>query len=489
MENSGEYMENTKAAPAQLGDVLVLGLGKSGRAVAKYCLELIGGRVRTLTIAAGEKNDAALEFASTCRMDGVEVLFDQYTFERHYDVCVASPGISQFSRFYENAQAASDEVISEVEFAWRESPADSRWVAITGTNGKTTTTTLATHLLKAAGLNVAAVGNIGNTCIDAVAAGEADCFVAEVSSFQLASMRDFAPQVAVLLNITPDHLYWHMTLEAYIEAKKKVYANLSSTDGLLVIDAVNDTSRSCIREFKNDPDRAFDYVPLGSAAGLDSSMRETCGSENAAYLHDGMLRVEFRGETIDLVSADELQIKGEHNASNALAASAAALGMGVSPEVIRAGLRTFAPLEHRLEPCGSVNGVPCFNDSKATNVDATLKALGSFPAAKPIFLLGGHDKGTELSELVSSAERHCSAVVCFGTAGKRFMEAFMGSELAHIRVDHMEDALDAALSMAEPGTPVVLSPACASFDEFDSFEQRGRVFKHLVAFRASDPEA
>ncbi len=487
MEHVNEYLEGTKAAPVDLGDVLVLGLGKSGRAVSSYCADLLGGRVRSLTIAAGERTEEAVAFAETLP-HGVRVLFDLYTLEGSFDLCIASPGISQFSRFYENAQAVSREVVSEVEFAWRESDADSCWIAITGTNGKTTTTMLCTHLLSRAGLDVAAVGNIGNTCIEAVSEGRARYYVAEVSSFQLASMDKFAPQVAVLLNITPDHLYWHMTLDAYIQAKKNVYANLNES-GVLVIDAVNDVSRSCIKEFKDDPERTFSYIPLGCADGLGRSMADACGSSSAAWVDGGMLRVLVDGSLTDLVDVSELLIKGEHNASNALAAACAALSVGVDPECVREGLRDFAPLEHRLEPCGSIDGVSCFNDSKATNVDATLKALESFPAAKPIFLLGGHDKGTDLAPLVESAVARCSAVVCFGAAADRFMTAFDGASLKHVAAAHMEDALDEALAMAEPGDIVVLSPACASFDEFDSFEHRGRVFKHLVEFRAMGANA
>lgn len=477
-------IEGRKAAAATLGDVLVLGLGKSGKAVARYCLDLLGSRVNSLTIAAGEPNDDARAFARECERRGAKVYFDRYTFEKRYDLCIASPGISQFSRFYENAAAASSAVISEVEFAWRESRADSRWIAVTGTNGKTTTTTLITHILREAGESVAAVGNIGNTCIDAVAADEADVFVAEVSSFQLASMDLFAPEVAVLLNITPDHLYWHMTFDAYAEAKKNVYRRLSVSKGTLVIDAVCDVTRTCIKEFKNDEARGFDYIPIGCAAGLDCSMKEACGSRNAAWLHDGMLRVEYGDESIELVAASSLRIKGAHNASNALAAASAALAAGVAPEHVRRGLRSFMPLEHRLEPCGDIAGVAFFNDSKATNVDASCKALSAFAPGSAIFLLGGHDKGTELDDLVRDASAVCSGVVCFGAAGERFAKAFADSGIDVARAEHMEDALDAAIAMARPGQSVVLSPACASFDEFDSFEHRGRVFKQLVDFRA-----
>lgn len=196
------------------------------------------------------------------------------------------------------------------------------------------------------------------------------------------------------------------------------------------------------------------------------------------------LRVAYRGETVTVARVEELRIKGTHNVSNALAASAAVLAAGVGVEAVRWGLQTFAPLEHRLEPCGEIAGVAFVNDSKATNVDATLKALSAFPQGRAIVLLGGHDKGTDLSELVAACEQDCKAVVCFGAAAARFAEAFEGSALPCEERGHMEDALDAAIALASEGDYVVLSPACASFDEFDSFEHRGKVFKHLVEFRA-----
>jgi len=212
-------------------------------------------------------------------------------------------------------------------------------------------------------------------------------------------------------------------------------------------------------------------------------MIDACGSENAAWLSDGMLHVDYEGESVDLVAASSLHIKGEHNASNALAAASAALAAGIAPEVVRRGLRSFKPLEHRLEPCGDIAGISFFNDSKATNVDATCKALSAFPKESAIFLLGGHDKGTELDELVEAASV-CHAIVCFGAAGQRFFEALSSLDIPVELADHMEDALDRAIALAQPGMSIVLSPACASFDEFDSFEHRGRVFKQLVDFRA-----
>ena len=360
-------------------------------------------------------------------------------------------------------------------------------VGITGTNGKTTTTALAAHLLRQAGLAAAAVGNIGDTCIQAVAAGKTEVYVAEVSSYQLASTRDFAPNVALVLNITPDHLAWHGSHEAYAAAKWKVLANLGSVPGAVaVLAACDDAVRARIREAREAGGFPFAYVPVGTAAGVGGDMRDACGSDNAAFRGAaGRLTVALRGEVSELIYVDDLQIKGAHNQANALAAASAALALDVPASIVAEGLLSFAPLEHRVEPAGEVAGVACYNDSKATNVDATLVALTAFLPTRPIVLLGGRDKGTDLAPLVAACEEHAKAAVCFGEARERFLAAFEGSGVRTLSAPGMEAALDAALSIAEPGDVVVLSPACASFDEFSCFEERGDVFKALVAERAA----
>ncbi|MEG0758118.1 MAG: UDP-N-acetylmuramoyl-L-alanine--D-glutamate ligase, partial [Raoultibacter sp.] len=466
--------------------------------------------VESVTIAAGDRTPDADACAADYEAQGARVLFDHRVIVEHYDVCIASPGISQFSEFYESAAKASDEIISEVEFAWRESAADSRWVAVTGTNGKTTTTALITHILECAGENAAAVGNIGDTCLEAVMRGGTAIYVAETSSYQLASTDKFAPNVAVLLNITPDHLKWHNTFENYHDAKLKVFANLASLNvargdavgtqrlATAVLDATDPSVREVVKRFKSQTpqDRGFSYIPLGAAAGLSANMHEVCGSEHAAYVRDGVLTIEFEGTSFSLLGIDELQLKGMHNVSNALAAASATFALGVDARIIAEALRSFAPLEHRIEPCGVIEGVSFFNDSKATNVDATLQALNAFGDTKPIVLLGGDDKGTDLTELVETATRHCKAVVCFGAAGPRFSEAFAQFKASHSSTDEraslpvysaplLESALDEALRHAISGDVIVLSPACASFDEFSSFEERGRIFKDLVTERST----
>lgn len=480
-----------KHAPERLGRVLVLGLGKSGRAVAEYCLDLLGERVEALAVAAGVPSPQAEAWAASARERGATVLFDHEAIEGTYDLCIASPGISQFSDFYRSAQEKSAEVVSEVEFAWRESASDARWVAVTGTNGKTTTTSLIAHLLRAADLEAAAVGNIGDTCIEAVAAGQTEVYVAEVSSYQLASTRDFAPDVAVVLNITPDHLAWHRSHENYAAAKWKVLANLDAVpDGTAVLVCTDEAVRTWLREARQAGGPSFRYVPVGTAEGVGGDMRRACGADNAAFRGSGgRLVVALGAEECELISVDDLQIKGSHNQTNALAAASAALALGVGASRVAEGLLTFAPLEHRVEPAGTVAGVACYNDSKATNVDATLVALTAFLPTRPIVLLGGRDKGTDLAPLVAACEENASAVVCFGEARERFLAAFEGSSVPQVlSAPGLEQALDAALSVAREGDVVLLSPACASFDEFSCFEERGEVFKALVADRAARAE-
>ena len=467
MSENPSMCADRKAAPEILGKVMVLGLGTTGRAVCDYLLTQ-QERLEVFCVYAGASSEDARAFAATLEAAGAQVFFDTIEVSGSFDLCIASPGISQFSDFYQNAAAHAKEVISEVEFAWRESAADSTWITITGTNGKTTTTALCAHLLRSGGWRAQAVGNIGDTCIEAVSKGETDYFVAEVSSYQLASTKDLAPDVAVLLNITPDHLKWHGSFEEYCAAKQRIYANLARSGGVAVMDAMNDIVRGYVRELKSIPaeERGFSYIPIGTAEGLFTSMIDACGSENAAFVDGAELVVEFDGATYPLIEMNELQIPGEHNISNALAAAAAALAVGVEIDEVRAGLKSFTALEHRIEACGAVGGVECYNDSKATNVDATLKALAAFAPRKPIVLLGGDDKGTALAELVEVASEHCKAVVCYGEAGPRFLEAFALSSLPHHEAPHMAEAFDKALVLAEPGDIIALSPACASFDEF-----------------------
>ena len=526
------FLGASRRGAASLGSVLILGLGKSGKAAARYCCELLGSRVSRMFVAAGAETDDSHAFLDELASTGAA--FD-YAFgddalegvEIDFDLCIASPGIPYWHPLYQAGLSRSTQLISEVEFAWRESSPDSIWVAITGTNGKTTTTACTAAVLREAGFAADAVGNIGDVCLEAVAAGKTQVYVAEVSSYQLFSTIDFAPDVAVLMNITPDHIHWHKTLEAYAEAKFKLLANLGRSSALsgagmggadsvqklcsprsarpahadanvdsapvAILDATNDVVRAKVREIKAVPaaERGFAYIPMGTKAGLEGDMRAACGADNAAFLGgDGMLHIALDGVDHAILPAADLQIPGRHNIGNALMAAAVAVALGADDASIARGLAAFAPIEHRIEPCGTVRGIACYNDSKATNVDATLKALEAFPDARPIALLGGDDKGTDLAELVAAVYAHTRAAVCFGAAGPRFAAALEAAEkaapagFALIEAEHMEDALDAALEIANSGDIVLLSPACASFDEFRSFEHRGDEFKRMVRERA-----
>ena len=460
---------------APLGDVCVLGLGKTGEGVAAYLASLLGSRVSSVTLYGGARST---EGSATRALEGlgVRVVTGTEEVQGSYDLVVASPGIPEHSAFAEAARACATEFIGEPELAWRESP--SRWLAITGTNGKTTTTTLATELLRAAGKDAIAVGNIGRMATGEVAGRPEGCwFVAELSSFQLAGTVHLHPHAAALLNVTPDHLSWHGSMENYALAKERAFANFDEDD-LAVVSDEDEWCRAAIARLEARGLRVCHLHVDGDP-----------GTPCAAFRRDGRLVVRLDGVEHDLIAADDLSIRGDHNVQNALAAAALVIHAGASVEGVRAGLAAFSPLEHRIEPCGELDGVSFVNDSKATNTDAVEKALGAFGPRSVVLLLGGTDKGTDLSGVVAEARRAAHAVVCYGEAGDRIARAFDGvDDVQMLRAPHMAEALDAACGVARPGDTVLLSPACASFDEFSGFDERGRVFKDLVAKRIAVAE-
>ncbi|MBP5313361.1 MAG: UDP-N-acetylmuramoyl-L-alanine--D-glutamate ligase [Eggerthellaceae bacterium] len=483
MPNQTTYIPGTKHAPQSLGRVLVLGMGVSGKAVISYLIPFLGNRVTSLCVYAGKKTDAGVMYAKSLPED-VKVVFDNECPQGLYDVCIASPGISQFEAFYKNAATVSSEIISETEFAWRESDANSRWIVITGTNGKTTATSLIAHILQQAHVKALAVGNIGDACIESVASRNCDVYVVEASSFQLASIKDFAADIALILNITPDHLEWHKNFEAYASAKLNVLNNLDKTNGVVVLNATDDVLRAKIKQLKSLDNLGYTYIPMGTKDGICGDMRAACNAECAAFVDGGGNLVVGYGNTTRILGNKALlQLKGSHNLENALAAACVCDAFGVDSSLIARGLASFEPLEHRIEPCGCLNGISFYNDSKGTNVDASIKAIEAFDGIKPIVLLGGHDKLTPLDDLVKSAKNNAKAVVCYGESSARFMEAFdsIKDDIIVKSASRMADALDVALDIANNGDIVLLSPACSSFDEFKNYEQRGEVFKQLVA--------
>lgn len=450
---------------SRLGDVLVLGLGRSGEAAARYCLQRLGGDVDSVTVIDGSSSPKVIELADELVSLGASVAVGVTVVSGSYDLCIASPGIPPHSPMMLAARRACGEIVSEIEFAYSRS--SNPWVAVTGTNGKTTTTSLVTHLLTSAGVPARSVGNIGVPAIAAVEDAERDeILVAEVSSFQLAFTKTFRPRVAVLLNVTPDHIDWHGSYDAYAADKGKVFDNLGADD-LAVVD-VDDPGSAAFADVL-----AERGVPLTRVSTADAQTR-------GAHMRDGLLVLETAAGTVELVRADELLIKGRHNVGNALAAAAAVHALGVSEADLREGLRDFAPIEHRLEPVATVSGVEWFNDSKATNPDAVFKAINAFTDRPYVLLLGGRNKGNDFVPLALEAARGARAVITFGEAGPEIAAAFDGASLAPVSVARLSDAVAEAARLARDGDAVVLSPACASFDEFDSYEHRGREFKAMV---------
>lgn len=452
---------------SRVGDVLILGLGSSGTAAARYCVGLPEGEATSVTAYDAADTPILRQRAAALEELGVTVVLGGSAITGHYDLCIASPGIPPHADIMIAARTASSRMVSEIEFAYSRSSCP--WVAVTGTNGKTTTTALLSHLLNSAGMPSRPVGNYGPPAIEAVEdAQEGEVLVAEVSSFQLALTETFHPRAAVLLNITPDHLDWHGSFGAYASDKAKVFANLTDDD-VAIIDV--------------DDAGSAPYADAAEAQGINvvRVSKSTEPGGRAAFVVGGELCLSTPDGPIALVAADELLIRGPHNVSNALAAASAAHMLGVSTSDLRWGLRSFEPIEHRLEPAGEACGAEWFNDSKATNPDAVFKAIASFEGSDVIVLLGGRNKGNDFRPLAQAVSETCRGAVLFGEARAELKQAFDGLSIEIRQATGLEGAVRVACELATPGSAVVLSPACASFDEFSNYEERGRAFKRLVS--------
>ncbi len=460
------------------GSIALLGLGASTKAAARYLLGGACPAVTSVTLVVPQVGDAQKPALEELQALGAHVAAD---FEGTYDLGVVSPGIPCIGDFYRAGQQHCAQLIGEPELAWRVSPQD--WVGITGTNGKTTTTTLACELISAAGIPARTVGNIGLppiACVEGRAAGEV--FVAELSSFQLQSSYELHPHVGVLLNVTPDHVEWHGSLEAYAQAKERLFANMAGDDLAVLGDDAD-----CQAIAGRLAARGVRTCVLGAAPAA--------GAPDAAWVDaQDRLVVRLKGADHVLCHVDDMLIKGPHNVQNALAASACALEMGAADTAVEAALRAFKPLAHRIEPAGEVAGVRYYDDSKGTNTDATVKAILAFPAGGTVVMLGGHDKGTDLTDLADTVAANCKAAVCYGDAGERIAAAVEQAVAARpgctvVRAPKMREAFDAARGLAAPGDVVLLSPACSSFDEFTGYVQRGQTFQSWVGELACACEA
>ena len=422
--------------PLPPGPWLVVGLARSGVAAARALLAL-GERVVAVDSGSGPPPPdlpAGLE---------VHLGTDGLAFLAHARAVVKSPGVPREAAVIAAARERGVPVLGELELGWRLLP--NEFIAVTGTNGKTTTVELLGHIHREAGLPVCVAGNVGTALTGLTGRLASDAVVVcEASSFQLEDTLAFAPEGAVLLNVEADHLDRHGTLEDYLAAKLQIFARQGNDDiavapfGLAVQDL-----GGCARR-----------VPFGPGGELD---------DRAGHLW-------WDGEP--LIAHEEIRLRGAHNRANAAAAAAIALARGLDPEAVRAGLRTFAGVEHRLEEVATVGGVLFVNDSKATNVASTLVALASFEDAPVHLILGGLSKGQDFSALRGRAR----AIYLIGEDAER-----IGREAGGQPCGDLATAVSRARAAAGPGDVVLLSPACASFDQFADFEDRGRAFRALVS--------
>ena len=379
---------------------------------------------------------------------------------------VKSPGIPDTAPIVRRVREAGIPVISEIEFAGRYM-GRAKCICITGSNGKTTTTSIIYKILCDAGYNVALGGNIGESFAYSVATGSYDWYVLELSSFQLDGMYRFRAHIGVLMNITPDHLdrYDHC-FQNYIDAKMRITQNMTSRDWFIYSgdDAV-------IREQLPKYDLRMRQLPFMAHSAVASGAGD-------AFLCDGVFTATVGKASVEIDTA-KLQIKGLHNAYNAMAAALAALAAGVEPTQIRRSLYDFAPVEHRLEPVLEKDGVLWINDSKATNVDSVYYALESM--TRPVvWIAGGTDKGNDYEPLKAFAREKVHTLVCMGLDNEKLVREFTGVVPEVVSTDSLDAALRACRAAARPGDVVLLSPACASFDLFKNYENRGELFKEWV---------
>lgn len=446
-------------APIELKNkrVLVVGMARTGVATALFCAAR--GASVTVTESRSEA-EVALE-ATTLRAAGVnlEVGRHQEKTFLEQELIIPSPGVPADFSLLQAAQAKGITIWSEVELAYRF--LRGRLIAITGSNGKTTTTSLVDHILKSAGLKTILAGNIGAPLISCVERTSHESIaVVELSSFQLELIEIFRPDISVFLNLTPDHLDRHATMQAYSSAKARIFDNQMEQDAAIL---------------NADDAATTPYAPLRPRLFWFSRKQRIA---QGAFLRgeDIVFREDGRDEVV-LVKTD-VPLPGAHNLENVLAAVAAARIAGASARAVAEGVRSFKGVEHRLEFVAEIEGVRYYNDSKATNVDATLKALESFPG-RILVILGGKDKGSDYTLLQRPLRERAILALLIGAAAEKIESQVSGS-VALERAGTLERAVQIASHAARGGDIVLLAPACASFDQFQNYEHRGRVFKELV---------
>jgi UDP-N-acetylmuramoylalanine--D-glutamate ligase len=437
--------------------LLVVGLARTGVATSLFCAAR--GAAVTATDSRPEKEIGA-EIAKL-HAAGVTLELGGHH-ERTFlaqELIIPSPGVPADAPLLQSARAKGITIWSEIELAYRF--LKGRLIGITGSNGKTTTTSLVDHILKGAGYSTILAGNIGTPLIGRVDASRDDTItMLELSSFQLELIETFRPNIGVFLNLTADHLDRHRTIAAYGAAKARLFENQTEED-FAVLNA-------------DDP-ATTPYAPsLPQVYWFSRKQRVAQG----AYLLSGEIIFRRNGREEAVLKREDIALPGAHNLENVLAAVAAARIVGADVNAIARGVRSFAGVEHRLEFVAGIGGVRYYNDSKATNVDATLKALDAF-SGRILVILGGKDKGSDFTELQKPLREKAILALLVGAAAEKIEKQITGN-VAIERAGTIERAVEIASHAAQPGDVVLLAPACASFDQFQNFEHRGRVFKELV---------
>lgn len=435
--------------------VLVIGLGRSGRA-ASLKLKSLGAGVLASDVS---ESDDMKKLAGELQTSGIQVKLGKQEegLLDGIDLVIVSPGVPSRLPIIEAARRSGLPVWSEIELAYRLT--GTPIIAITGTNGKTTTTTLIGKVFEAAGRRAVVAGNIGRPLVSAIDDVDIEALIVEVSSFQLDTIVDFRPKVSVLLNITEDHLDWHPDFDDYVRAKNRLFENQSGDD-FAILNVDDEVVRS--------------LIPGVRAKIIETSKQ---GTGKGIFVRDGHIVAKFH-EAIDVCGVDELKIIGNHNLDNVMVVIGSCLAFGIDIDVIRKVITSFPGLSHRIEHVASINGVDYYNDSKATNIDATAKAVTAFD--RPIILLvGGRNKGNSFLPLAQSINKQVKAVVGFGESGHEILDV-VPADIRREYAEGVDDAVILASQLAQPGSVVLFSPSCASFDAFSGYAHRGDVFKKSV---------
>ena len=439
--------------------LVILGGGESGTGAA------ILGKQKGWEVFLSDKSSLKEVYKKELDAKGIRWEEGQHTESEilSADCIIKSPGIPHKVPIVQQAKAKGIEIISEIEFASRYT--DAKIIAITGSNGKTTTTTLVYHLLKEAGLSVAVGGNIGYSFARLVAQEPKEYYVLEISSFQLDDITSFHPHIALLLNITPDHLdRYNYEFQNYIDAKMRITEFQQAAD-FLIYDAV-------------DPVTAQEIGKGQVKAQLLPFSLEKTFEKGAWSLDEKNMYVNVNQNIFEM-STKDLTIKGKHNLKNAMGATMVAKLLNVRNENIRNSLMTFQGVPHRLEFVREVEGVRYINDSKATNVNSVYYALDSMEEGL-VWIVGGQDKGNDYTPLIPYVSKKVKAIVCLGLDNQKIIQTFQSIVPTIIETHSMEDAVQVGRGLSQEGDTVLLSPACASFDLFQSYEDRGNQFKHYV---------